>query len=141
MKKYLISMFACAAMFGLTAANAATLPAGWTELQSPDAATRAFANDANTAAVTITVAPTQGASLEAIANGFSAQLKDSLGCHAPEKDEDGSYTILCPQEGKITSMGIVDVGDGKFANVSMTATDEAALESASALVDAVSEEY
>ena len=137
MKKFLISMFACASMFGLAqSAMAADLPEGWVLESSTDAA-EIYKNASANAAVTVSETPLGGASLEVVAQGVAQQLQ----CDAPQKKETGEFLIECPKIN--TGVVMMDGDEGSALTLSMTATtpegQKACMEFVAAMIASASE--
>lgn len=96
------------------------VPAGWSASEQDDTVT--LIADDKTASMTISVASTEGNSLEAVANGLSETLKGTK----PEVDADGDYSFTFDNGNGVTSHALITGADGMFCAFVMTGIENKA---------------
>ena len=97
---------------------------GWTATQ--DGASAVIMKNDNTASLTITVSPAEGASAKDLALAFAEQAKASYPTvGTPEVDDDGDYTWTMTNANGVENHAILRVDDGDFMLITMAGLDTA----------------
>lgn len=96
------------------------VPAGWSASEQDDTVT--LIADDKTASMTISVASTEGNSLEVVANSLSETLKGTK----PEVDADGDYSFTFDNGNGVTSHALITGADGMFCAFVMTGIENKA---------------
>ena len=113
------------------------VPDNWTASQ--DGPTAVIVKNDNTASLTITFAPTEGAGLGDIAKAFTDSFKGNglfKSVSEPEKDEDGDYTFSMVNNQDVESKALLTGDDSNYCLFVMTGI-EAAADEISAMLDSV----
>ncbi|MBQ3446381.1 MAG: hypothetical protein IJG37_01900 [Synergistaceae bacterium] len=100
------------------------VPAGWTgTFQNP---TAVITKNDNTAALTITIAPTEGLSRKEIADAFVAECRKSYPTvGTPEADNDGDYTWEMTNANGVKSSVLLTGDNEEYCAFVMTGLDVA----------------
>lgn len=97
------------------------IPEGWTATQ--DGSTVAVTKNDNTAAISMTLDSTDGASLEDLAKAFAKELNAT----APAATGDGDYTFTFKNQSGVDSNCLLSGGDGMYILIVMTGDDVAGM--------------
>ena len=100
------------------------VPTGWTSAQEGPTAT--VTKDDKTAALTITIMPSEGASAKDLATAFTEEFKKSFKTvGTPEADADGDYSWDMKNENGVNTKAMLHVEGGDCMLVTMTGLETA----------------
>ena len=98
--------------------------AGWTATQEGPSAL--INKNDGTAAMSITLAPAEGNSVQALAEAFVENFKGSFPkVTAPEADEDGDYSWTMTNANGVDTHALLRVDDGDYILITMTGIETA----------------
>ena len=115
-----VLVFVATAAFGAVQAFSKfslDVPAGWSASEQDETVT--LIADDQTASLTISIASTEGKSLEVVANGLSEAFKGTK----PEVDADGDYTFTFDNGNGVTSHALITGADDMFCAFVMTGVE------------------
>lgn len=123
----IIAVFSAAAAFGAVqdfGKFTVDVAAGWTATQ--DGPSAVIVKNDNTASLTITVSPSEGASAKDLAFALADQAKSSYPTvGTPEADSDGDYSWTMVNANGVENHALLRVDGGDFMLITMAGLDSA----------------